>query len=166
MRHWDGSSLEIAGAINGSTITGSDIYAGGGAVHIGANGINIAAGTGNANQMTWSNGAALYGHGPYLSLYGPGYISMDTPGASVALANGAFWPAQQLALGTSGAKWGELHVANNIFFENPPETTFQDPPVVWSQGNRQLYIRTDALTAEVANPTWIKVRGGLIVDMF
>lgn len=161
--HWDGSSLEIRGTIDGSVISGSEFYAAGGAVHIGASGINIAHGTGNASQVSWGNGAAIYGHGQYLSLNGPGYISMDTPGASVALANGAFWPAQQLALGTSGAKWGELHVANNIFFENPPETTFQDPPVVWSQGNRQLYIRTDAFTGNVPQDAVLVVRGGLVV---
>jgi hypothetical protein len=91
-----------AGSISGTTITAGDVT-------LNSSGISIAAGTGTNQQVKWANGANLYGNGAYLGLWGPTYIALDTPGGSVGLTNGSFWPATQISLGQSGARWGNLY---------------------------------------------------------
>ena len=75
--------------------------------------------------------------------------------------------------------YGQIGTDSNVFmqgdlilnhcafrWEGPPQTTEPDLPMVWSPGNKQAYVRTDGITANVSNPSYISVRGGLVVDLF
>jgi hypothetical protein len=155
------------GVISGATINGSVIYGGSnGQVTIDSSGLMLTAGTSTPNQVKWTNGAYLYGNAGYLGLNSPQYITLDTPNGSIGLANGALWPVPAISLGLASAPWADFYLRDRLFWEDPPQTTYQDHPLVWSPGNGQVYRRTDGVTVSVANPTWIQVRGGLVVDVW
>jgi hypothetical protein len=153
------------GTVTAGTITGVSITAGGSSsVTINSSGVSITAGTGVEQRLKWSNGAYIYASGSNLSMNAPTKWTVDTPGASLALESGAFWSAQQISLGTSGAKWGEVWIAGDIH-QTPGTTTASDQPMVYSITNGIYYRKTNGFSGTVSNPSSITVQNGIVTSV-
>lgn len=149
------SGINISGTtITGSTITGTTI-----------NGSTINAGPSNAIVIN-SAGIAVP-DGTSVSGY---RISMG--GAQIWGANNnsmycsaGFFAYGQIGTDSNVFMQGDLLLgsASRIFWPNPPTTTFQDEPLVYSTGTDQVFRRTDCITASIPAGSDIEVRGGLVV---
>lgn len=150
-----------------------NVNAASGAVVLDNNGITLAAGTAIPNQVKWTNGAFIYGSGGYLGLNSPTYITLDTPGGSVGLTSGAFWPATAINLGLAGSRWGTVYAGYGNFSGDvdidgdirctPSATSSGDTPVVYSEGNGIFYRKTNCATYS-GSITGITVENGLVTD--
>lgn len=168
------------GSITGTTISGGTLYAGSGnEVTLNASGITLAAGTGAVNSVKWSNGALVrsFSSGTLLLQAYDSVWSELANGCLMVHDWDAFGPANgnsssNVHLGRSGGPWRDIYMngdmylqgsSTRVFWDNPPSTTYQDEPLVWSVGNNQIFRRNDTFTGTVPALADIEVRGGLIV---
>jgi hypothetical protein len=158
-----------AGNISGVTISGSTIYAGSGnQVTLNSSGVSIVEGTGEPNKIKWTNGSAIFGQSVFTFIDAPGQVVIGAGSSALYVGGGEVLGSAGYNLGASAQRFSNayvttMHVSNNIYFTNPPSTTFQDEPLVWSSGQQQIYRRTDAITANIPATASLVVRGGLVV---